>query len=285
VILLDTNILSALMRDSPDPTVLRWLDTQVSERVWTTAVSAFEVRFGLARLAEGRRRAALEAAFEALLREDLAGRVAPLDRAAAEAAGLLAARRTAAGRVVDVRDTLIAGIAHVDHAAGRRSPRIVAVDVRANLSTKFTRPLQFGPMKRVPPERAIFTLFSWSSIPSLLPVSANPDVNIVTNGTVRLAHSSSAPGTAAAGRTMPIKPLDSVASAPAAHAPHIHDRLSATVASPRRASTRPPKPTLSHSVSHASRVRLCAFTPYQMQPQRPGSGLSQPLGRPRALPL
>lgn len=109
--LLDTNVLSAVMQDPPDAAVVGWLDAQAPERVWTTAVNAFEVRFGLARMAEGRRRRALEAAFEALLRDDLAGRVAPLDRAAAEAAGLLAARREAAGRTVDVRDTLIGGIA------------------------------------------------------------------------------------------------------------------------------------------------------------------------------
>jgi len=111
VILLDTNVLSALMRDPPDAVVVGWLDIQASEQVWTTAVNAFEVRFGLARMDEGRKRRALEAAFEALLSDDLAGRVAPLDRAAAEAAGLLAARREAAGRTVDVRDTLIGGIA------------------------------------------------------------------------------------------------------------------------------------------------------------------------------
>ena len=111
MILLDTNVLSALMRDPPDAAVVRWLDEQVPERVWTTAVNAFEVRFGLARMAEGRKRRALEEAFEAVLSEDLAGRVAPIDRAAAEAAGLLAARREAAGRTVDVRDTLIGGVA------------------------------------------------------------------------------------------------------------------------------------------------------------------------------
>ncbi len=117
MILLDTNVLSALMRDPPDAAVVRWLDAQDPGRVWTTAVSAFEVRFGLARLAEGRRRAVLEAAFAALLREDLAGRVAPLDRAAADAAGLLAAWREAAGRTVDLRDTLIGGIALAQRAA------------------------------------------------------------------------------------------------------------------------------------------------------------------------
>ena len=117
MILLDTNVLSALMRDPSDAAVVAWLDEQNPARIWTTTVAMFEIRFGLARLAEGRRRAALEAAFEALLREDLAGRVAPLDRAAAEAAGLLAARRAAAGRAVDVRDTLIAGIALARRAA------------------------------------------------------------------------------------------------------------------------------------------------------------------------
>ncbi|MBV9775939.1 MAG: PIN domain-containing protein [Acetobacteraceae bacterium] len=117
MILLDTNVLSALMRDPSDAAVVAWLDEQNPARIWTTTVAMFEIRFGLARLAEGRRRAALEAAFEALLREDLAGRVAPLDRGAAEAAGLLAARRAAAGRAVDVRDTLIAGIALARRAA------------------------------------------------------------------------------------------------------------------------------------------------------------------------
>ena len=76
MILLDTNILSALMRDPPDAAVVAWLDKQDAARIWTTAVTVFEVRFGLARMAVGRNRVALEAAFEDLLREDLAGRVA-----------------------------------------------------------------------------------------------------------------------------------------------------------------------------------------------------------------
>jgi toxin FitB len=111
VILLDTNVLSALMHDPPDQAVVGWLDRQNADEIWTTAVTVFEVRFGLARMAEGRKRRGLQAAFDGLLREDLAGRIAPVDRAAAEAAGELAARREAAGRLVDVRDTLIAGIA------------------------------------------------------------------------------------------------------------------------------------------------------------------------------
>lgn len=111
MILLDTNVLSALMREPADATVIAWLDRQVPEEVWTTALNVFEIRFGLSRLPEGRRRRLLEAAFEALLDEDLQGRIAGLDAAAATEAGRLAARREAAGTPVDVRDTLIAGIA------------------------------------------------------------------------------------------------------------------------------------------------------------------------------
>ncbi len=111
MILLDTNVVSAVMRDSPDVAVLAWLDGQVAAEIWTTTITVFEVRFGLMRLAAGRKRAVLEQAFQAMLRADFAGRVAPLDRAAAEAAGDLAARRAARGQPVEVRDTLIAGIA------------------------------------------------------------------------------------------------------------------------------------------------------------------------------
>ncbi|MGH7067492.1 MAG: type II toxin-antitoxin system VapC family toxin [Acetobacteraceae bacterium] len=111
MILLDTSVLSALMHDPPDPTVVTWLDRQNADEIWTTSVTVFEIRFGLSRLAEGRKRAALQAAFDGLLHEDLANRIASLDRAAAEAAGEFAARREAAGRPVDMRDTLIAGIA------------------------------------------------------------------------------------------------------------------------------------------------------------------------------
>ncbi len=116
MILLDTNVLAALMHDPPDPAVIRWLDRQPAAQVWTTSISVFETRFGLARLPESRRRRRLEGAFDALLRADLTGRIAMLDREAAEAAADLAARRAALGRGTDVRDTLIAGIALAQRA-------------------------------------------------------------------------------------------------------------------------------------------------------------------------
>jgi predicted nucleic acid-binding protein len=111
VILLDTNVLSALMRREAEASVVQWLDTQPSESIWTTAVTVFEVRLGLEILAAGRRRRLLEEAFRKAIEEDFENRVADLDQPAAEAAAGLAAERRQAGRPVEVRDVLIAGIA------------------------------------------------------------------------------------------------------------------------------------------------------------------------------
>jgi predicted nucleic acid-binding protein len=110
VIILDTNVLSALMRTIPDAAVLEWLDRQPADSVWITSISLFETRFGLALLPAGRRRRVLEAAFDDLLREDLENRVLDFDSAAATAAASLAAARQKTGRPVDMRDTQIAGI-------------------------------------------------------------------------------------------------------------------------------------------------------------------------------
>ena len=100
MILLDTNVLSALMRTRPDPVVVAWLDAQAPESVWTTAVSVFEIRFGIELLPASRRRKVLEKAFDAMLGDDLSGRIAAFDAAAAEEAAHLAARRQRRGRPV-----------------------------------------------------------------------------------------------------------------------------------------------------------------------------------------
>lgn len=110
MILLDTNVISALMQSSPDPAVVRWLDRQPPESVWTTAITVFEVRFGLELLATGRRRRQLEEAFDKALAEDFEGRVLPFDQAAAEADAAMAAARRRAGRTIEIRDLQTAGI-------------------------------------------------------------------------------------------------------------------------------------------------------------------------------
>jgi hypothetical protein len=116
VIILDTNVLSALMRTAPDPPVVAWLDQQPAESVWITSITLFEARLGLALLPQGRRRRALEAAFARLLEDDLENRVLDFDTAAATSAASLAAARQRAGWPADMRDTQIAGIALARHA-------------------------------------------------------------------------------------------------------------------------------------------------------------------------
>jgi predicted nucleic acid-binding protein len=116
VIILDTNVLSALMRTSPDPPVVAWLDRQPSESIWITSITLFEAHLGLRLLPRGARQRALDATFARMLEEDLEGRVLDFDSAAATEAASLAATRQKAGRPVDLRDTQIAGISLARHA-------------------------------------------------------------------------------------------------------------------------------------------------------------------------
>ena len=116
MILLDTNVLSALMQREPEQRVVAWLDAQPPESVWTTSITVFEVRLGLELLVAGRRRRLLEEVFAKAIDEDFESRVAVFDRPAAEAAGRLAAARRRAGRPVEIRYVQIAGIASARRA-------------------------------------------------------------------------------------------------------------------------------------------------------------------------
>lgn len=111
MIILDTNVLFASTRPVPEAPVVAWLDRQPPESMWITSITLFEVRVGLALLPRGRRRQALESAFDLMLKDDLEDRVLDFDSAAAGAAASLAAKRQKSGRSVDMRDTQIAGIA------------------------------------------------------------------------------------------------------------------------------------------------------------------------------
>jgi predicted nucleic acid-binding protein len=110
MIVLDTNVLSALMRAKPDRPVVRWLDGLAAESIWMTSITVFEVQFGLEVLPAGERKAALQNAFGQVINEDLRGRVLDFDAGAALAAGEIAAKLRALGRPVDMRDAHIAGI-------------------------------------------------------------------------------------------------------------------------------------------------------------------------------
>jgi predicted nucleic acid-binding protein len=116
MILLDTNVLSALMLLRPDRTVAEWLDRQPRTSVWTTTVTVFELRSGLEMMLPGQRRSQRIAAFERLLAETIEHRFADFDMAAAEQAAVLFAERQMRGRTVEMRDTMIAGIVLASHA-------------------------------------------------------------------------------------------------------------------------------------------------------------------------
>lgn len=111
MIILDTNVLSAMMQTKPNQTVVSWLDSVPAESVWITSVTIFEAHFGLALLPEGKKRTSLQTLFEDLFEKDLEERVLQFDTLAAEQAAKLAAKRQRNGRPIDMRDTFIAGIA------------------------------------------------------------------------------------------------------------------------------------------------------------------------------
>jgi len=111
MIILDSNVLSALMDAVPDETVARWLDKQPRESVWITSVTLMEVRLGLHTMPHGRKQGALSQALATLLEAKIQGRIASFDAPAAEQAAMLMAQRKTRGRPVDLRDTMIAGIA------------------------------------------------------------------------------------------------------------------------------------------------------------------------------
>lgn len=113
MIVLDTNVVSALMRDEPDANVTRWLDQQAPRSIWTTSITVFEVRYGLARMDAGARKRRLSTLFDALLKEDIRGRVFQFDTLAAERTATLMADLQRIGRSIDLRDGMICGIALV----------------------------------------------------------------------------------------------------------------------------------------------------------------------------
>jgi predicted nucleic acid-binding protein len=116
MILLDTNVISELMRSAPDPALIAWHDRQPSGTIWTTAISIFEVRFGLETMPEGQRKTILTTVFECWLNELVQGRIAVFDEAAARKAAELDAMRRKMGRPGELRDTMIAGIVLANHA-------------------------------------------------------------------------------------------------------------------------------------------------------------------------
>lgn len=117
VILIDTNVISELMRSTPAPIVLRWFGRQNTATLHLGAVGEAELRRGAAILPEGTRRDQLIAEINTVVTKDFAGRVLPFDSDAAVAFAAIFADRRAAGRPISFADCQMAAIARVHSAA------------------------------------------------------------------------------------------------------------------------------------------------------------------------
>jgi predicted nucleic acid-binding protein len=117
MIILDTNVVSELLRPDPARQVERWLSEQDGATVYFTTVSEAELCHGVALLPAGKRRTALAQAIEGMLEEDFRDRILPFDRAAARAYAAIAAEHRAAGRPISQFDCQIAAIARARGAA------------------------------------------------------------------------------------------------------------------------------------------------------------------------
>ncbi len=110
MIILDTNVLSELMRPQPVPQVLAWVAQQAVTEIFTTTITEAEIFYGIELLARGRRREALLSAAEAMFSEDLAGRVLGFESDAARIFSKMAAQRRMLGRPISHADAQIASI-------------------------------------------------------------------------------------------------------------------------------------------------------------------------------
>jgi predicted nucleic acid-binding protein len=108
---LDTNILSAMMRLQLEPRVAAWIAAQRADLLFTTSLSQAEILSGLAIMVEGRRRLDLQAAARLMFLEDFDGRVLPFDTEAAVAYANIFAARRRAGRPATTLDLMIASVA------------------------------------------------------------------------------------------------------------------------------------------------------------------------------
>ncbi|HWE03573.1 MAG TPA: type II toxin-antitoxin system VapC family toxin [Tepidisphaeraceae bacterium] len=141
MIVLDTNVLSTMMQGVHEPAVKAWLDAQPISSLWTTAISVFEVRYGLALLPAGEKQRGLQEAFEQAVHQDLAARVLAFDTAAAIETAVIAAKLRSIGRPIDVRDAMIVGTvaAHQGTLATRNIKHF------ADTGIPLINPWQLGP--------------------------------------------------------------------------------------------------------------------------------------------
>jgi predicted nucleic acid-binding protein len=111
VILLDTNVVSELMKQQVHPAVESFIETKRTEELFVPSIVVAEIRYGVSRLPMGQRRRQIEAKFDAFLQRGFASRILPFDVACAAGYATARTAREQAGRPVGVQDALIGGLA------------------------------------------------------------------------------------------------------------------------------------------------------------------------------
>lgn len=117
MIVLDTNVISELMRSQPHPAVLAWVAAQPRAALYTTSINCAEILFGIRALPDGKRRAALAESAAAMFDEDLGGRILPFDAVTATRYSDIVVSRRLAGAPIEAFDALIAATACAAGAA------------------------------------------------------------------------------------------------------------------------------------------------------------------------
>ena len=117
MIVLDTNVISELMRPTPSPAVMDWVDQQPTADLHLTSVTVAELLYGIARLPLGSRRSKLADHVETMITTDFRRRVLPFDLTAAPHYADIAATRTATGRPISAPDAQIAATCRSHNAA------------------------------------------------------------------------------------------------------------------------------------------------------------------------
>jgi len=116
MIVLDTNVLSELMKSQPSNSVISWLDNQVVSTLYITAITVAEILYGIARLPEGKRKSALFTAASEMFDQDFGGRILAFDSQAAVLYADLVSSCEASGRQVSMADAQIAAICQLHEA-------------------------------------------------------------------------------------------------------------------------------------------------------------------------
>jgi toxin FitB len=116
MIVLDTNVISEMLRVVPSPEVARWIVAQPEHELYTTAVTEAEIRVGVNMMPTGKRKAQLQATIDQTIGQVFAGKILPFDSTAAAAYADIWAKRRAAGKPVSQFDAQIAAIARANGA-------------------------------------------------------------------------------------------------------------------------------------------------------------------------